>query len=405
MVVEANRDAARECVLKAKEALKRDDLQKMKNLLARAKKLDPDCNVNEILSNGYSFDEESDRSYAHDDHYDSTNDLNNLKNRKNSAKKTSQNDNSQKVKEQPSTSSSHRSKSRSKSAGRNSKTNETEYTKEDYEIVQRIRHCKDYYEILQVKRDSTVTHLKKKYYELALKLHPDKCKVPGSTEAFKALGNAYGVLSDNKKREEYDRYGPESERSNARSHRSHGDFYEYDVGRGFESEMSPEDIFEMFFGGGFSRGTMNQRRRTNLFTQSREENHQREETSPFFQLVQILPILVILFGGLIMQFLVGEPLYSLNRDSTYYLQRFTKDLRVPYYVKPDFEKNYGNNLRQVEQRVEDDYLTLLRSNCYREKNHRESLLWTAKLRGDNEMWRRAQETELTYCRKLEELYH
>lgn len=47
-------------------------------------------------------------------------------------------DNSQKVKEQPSTSSSHRSKSRSKSAGRNSKTNETEYTKEDYEIVQRF---------------------------------------------------------------------------------------------------------------------------------------------------------------------------------------------------------------------------------------------------------------------------
>lgn len=46
--------------------------------------------------------------------------------------------------------------------------------------------------------------------------------------------------------------------------------------------MSPEDIFEMFFGGGFSRGTMNQRRRTNLFTQSREENHQREETVIYF---------------------------------------------------------------------------------------------------------------------------
>lgn len=34
----------------------------------------------------------------------------------------------------------------------------------------------------------------------------------------------------------------------------------------------------------------------------------------------------------------------------------------------------------------------------------DSLLWTAKLRGDAEMWRRAQETEMTFCRKLDELY-
>lgn len=49
----------------------------------------------------------------------------------------------------------------------------------------RIRHCKDYYEILQVSREFSDSQIKKKYYELALKLHPDKCKVPGSTEAFK----------------------------------------------------------------------------------------------------------------------------------------------------------------------------------------------------------------------------
>lgn len=46
MVVEANRDAARECVQKAGEALKRNDIEKMRSLLARAKKLDPGCDVN-----------------------------------------------------------------------------------------------------------------------------------------------------------------------------------------------------------------------------------------------------------------------------------------------------------------------------------------------------------------------
>lgn len=44
--------------------------------------------------------------------------------------------------------------------------------------------------------------------------------------------------------------------------------------------MSPEDIFEMFFGGGFGRGSVNQRRRTNFFThtQTRDDNAHREET-------------------------------------------------------------------------------------------------------------------------------
>lgn len=52
------------------------------------------------------------------------------------------------------------------------------------------------------------------------------------------------------------------------------------------------------------------------------------------------------------------------------MQRRTSDLGIPYYVKPGFEKNYGNNLRQIEQRVEDDYLTFLRNNCYKERRQR-----------------------------------
>ena len=101
--------------------------------------------------------------------------------------------------------------------------------------MERIRHCKDYYEILQVERTFTEGQLKKRYYALALKLHPDKCKAPGSTEAFKAVGNAYAVLSDAKKRDDYDRYGAEESRNPAR--RRSSDFYEYDVNRGFEAEM------------------------------------------------------------------------------------------------------------------------------------------------------------------------
>uniref|UniRef100_A0A183BU96 DUF1977 domain-containing protein n=1 Tax=Globodera pallida TaxID=36090 RepID=A0A183BU96_GLOPA len=135
-----------------------------------------------------------------------------------------------------------------------------------------------------------------------------------------------------------------------------------------------------------------------------EQQQQREEPNLLYQLLQILPIIVIIVGGLLVQLFSSDPIYSLNRDSTYHVLRYTRDLRIPYYTKPDFEANYGKRLQQVEQHVEDDYVGHLRNQCYREKSHREGLLWTAKMRGDSELWRRAQEMELTNCRKLEELY-
>lgn len=45
MVVEANKDAARECIIRAKEAMRSNDSEKMHRLLRKAKNLDPNCDV------------------------------------------------------------------------------------------------------------------------------------------------------------------------------------------------------------------------------------------------------------------------------------------------------------------------------------------------------------------------
>ena len=64
---------------------------------------------------------------------------------------------------------------------------------------------KDFYAVLGVSKDATAEEIKKKYRKLARELHPDKN--PGDKEAeerFKAVSEAYDVLSDDAKRKEYD---------------------------------------------------------------------------------------------------------------------------------------------------------------------------------------------------------
>jgi molecular chaperone DnaJ len=70
---------------------------------------------------------------------------------------------------------------------------------------------KDYYDILGVKKNATDEDLKKAYRTLAKKFHPDRNK--GNKEAenkFKEISEAYAVLSDKEKREQYDRLGREA---------------------------------------------------------------------------------------------------------------------------------------------------------------------------------------------------
>lgn len=66
--------------------------------------------------------------------------------------------------------------------------------------------------------------------------------------AFLEIGNAYAVLSNPEKRKQYDLTGNEEQACN---HQNNGRF---NFHRGCEADITPEDLFNIFFGGGFPSG-------------------------------------------------------------------------------------------------------------------------------------------------------
>jgi molecular chaperone DnaJ len=124
---------------------------------------------------------------------------------------------------------------------------------------------KDYYQILGVKKDASADDVKKAYRRLARKFHPDVN--PGDKAAedkFKDVQEAYDVLSDDKKRKVFDRFGyyadnldPDSPFGAAASAAGQGaagfDFSGFDFSANSAGGSSFRDIFSDLFGGGASR--------------------------------------------------------------------------------------------------------------------------------------------------------
>jgi len=129
----------------------------------------------------------------------------------------------------------------------------------------------DYYKVLGVSRDASKDEIKKAYRKLAHKHHPDK---GGNEETFKKISEAYHVLADEKKRQQYDRFGKSGPGASSQGAGGFG-FNDFD---GVDFDMG--DIFEEFFGfRGRSRGRKRRgediKIRINTTLQSVMENEER----------------------------------------------------------------------------------------------------------------------------------
>ncbi|KAJ7996284.1 hypothetical protein DPEC_G00235500, partial [Dallia pectoralis] len=290
------------------------------------------------------------------------------------------------------------------------------YTEDQRQGVLRIKKCKDFYEILGVPKDASDEDLKKSYRKLALKFHPDKNCAPGATDAFKAIGNAYAVLSNTDKRHQYDQYGEQAPSESAAQPSGHARHYR-NFNRDFEADISPEELFNIFFGGRFPTGNIHvytnrgatysnfyQPRRRRAYERREEEvDENRTPQNSFTAFLQLLPVLVLILISVVTQLMATNPPYSLFYKPAMGLvvSRETQNMGVPYYVDKGFQKEYrGESLDELEKTVESDYIEHLQNSCWKEKQQKSDLANLAQLYRDDRLKAKAESLKLDNCDKL-----
>ena len=114
---------------------------------------------------------------------------------------------------------------------------------------------RDYYEVLGVQKNASSDEIKSAFRRLARQYHPDVSKEADAEERFKEINEAYGVLADQQKRSQYDRFG----------HAGIGDT----GGMNYDFTGDFSDLFEGLFGG-FGFGGMGGRRARNAPRRGRD---------------------------------------------------------------------------------------------------------------------------------------
>eukprot|EP00980_Cylindrotheca_fusiformis_P001513 scaffold346_cov116-Cylindrotheca_fusiformis.AAC.27 len=313
------------------------------------------------------------------------------------------------------------------------------FTPQQAEIVEKILKAKEggrgaHYRVLGVSERATESELKKAYRKLALKLHPDKNSAPQADEAFKAVGLAYSTLSDPQKRTIYDQCGEEDPDNRGGGMRPGGGMH-FRPGQ----EVSPEEIFNMFFGGGMPGGHMRGPGGVHFYSnfgpgfaagarhrqQQRRPQGQRpqEPQNPMQSLLQMVPFFLIMIltfmnlGGdsTTNSYSNGEGRYFSLKPKDPFLHRLdtklTKVKDIPYYVTPKFLRTYYRDryqLAQVERMVETAYETYLVTECKSQRKYKKTLLEEANskpTKEEQEIAKRiATQYELSRCVELNDLF-
>lgn len=136
-----------------------------------------------------------------------------------------------------------------------------------------------------------------------------------------------------------------------------------------------------------------------------QQYHEEEDNEPPLvqTLFQFLPIILLVLLSVMSSFLLQDPPYSLSRTGSYYIQRETARRRISYYVQEGFEEKYMDKITSLERRIEEDYISRLQSQCFRERQYREEVRARARFWRDQQLLDRANAMEMRSCDALERI--
>ncbi|KAK6619540.1 Protein tumorous imaginal disc [Polyplax serrata] len=134
-----------------------------------------------------------------------------------------------------------------------------QYGVKKFHTTAKTQKKRDFYDVLGVPRNASAKDIKKAYYELAKKYHPDTNKDdPNSAKKFQEVSEAYECLSDTSKRKQYDQWGTTAEQMGGMGGASTSGGQ---TGKGFSnhewhfrSTMDPEELFRKIFGDAGMKG-------------------------------------------------------------------------------------------------------------------------------------------------------
>nr|XP_033781544.1 dnaJ homolog subfamily C member 18-like [Geotrypetes seraphini]XP_033781545.1 dnaJ homolog subfamily C member 18-like [Geotrypetes seraphini]XP_033781548.1 dnaJ homolog subfamily C member 18-like [Geotrypetes seraphini] len=284
------------------------------------------------------------------------------------------------------------------------------HTEQQSDEMAHIQQCHDYYQILGISRDCDENDIKRAYRRLALRYHPDKNNTPGAAEVFKAIANAFAVLSDPKNRQRYDECGVEVPPNKQAWHsRCHQDM---------EADVTPEELFDMLFSGQFPRRNVHmfssgfshvppyRQRHQNERPRKVEKEEETRSQNTYSAVLQLLPVLLLVMVSVVAQMMSPSPPYSLLHKPSlgHVIGRETRNLQAPYFVSKNFEKDYqGASLQDLEKLVERDFMHLIQANCWKEKQQKLELSNLAQLYRDEWLKQKAESLQLDSCRQLSKL--
>ncbi|KAI0019411.1 DUF1977-domain-containing protein [Xylariomycetidae sp. FL0641] len=331
---------------------------------------------------------------------------------------------------------------------------ERKYTPEQAAAVLRIRRCKAtaFYEILDVQKGAcSDADIKKAYRKQSLLTHPDKNGHEHADEAFKMVSRAFGILGDKEKRDKFDRFGtdPDSRFESARAQasspfagfggaRAAGPGAGFGGGGMFDEEISPEEMFQRFFGGGFGGpfgggpfdtgpqfvfnlggnrgfrvhqfGGAGPRRRP----RGGDGAAQQQPASGWDTLVGLLPIIFLFIFPLLTSIFSGGDAQPAVPGMVFdhpvpphTLGRTTPRLHVDYYVDPAAVAGWTDyKLKKLDEEADVLFTRSLRRACETERRTQQHLYDQAQgwFFQDPDKMKIARGFDLASCRRLDSLH-